>query len=463
MLFIFVAVQATLAFVLSIASGFSIVPFLVATLLCVLAVGITLKRHIAVLSPFTIVVGTIPIVYGIRPLYLTLQEDALSLAEGLNPQTFPYALVLIIIFVGFIFVGYFSSLGSSVGRKLPVPFPVAWSRRRVRIAVVSLSLVTIFLYALTLRITGLSLWAAFTQQIAFRAATSSSGMYYITGTIWWCMWAIFLLLFIPVVTLKVTFFHTVQFALLFVLLTIFSIPYGSRGIIVGPVLEILWLLDMAWFKTRLSFTKLLPILVIMTIFIGAYGVFRDFNRYGNIPTEEITQALVREGGQGILERVISRADLFDFFVWSLDDFPTNEQTYLFGRSVLDFLLQPIPRALYPDKPSQTSAFLIGQLLSEYHRDWTPEFGLITELYINFWILGIVIGAMMFGVVIRVMETYIDLNISNPSVRFWYAPLLTVSLGWFLQGFNSPTSITFITSTILSCIVLAFIARRRNIA
>ena len=449
-----------LVVVLEVFAAYQFVPTLAACVLFVLAMALLLKRRVALMSPFTVALGTIAAIYGLRPLYLALFPNSASMAVGMDFSLFLPAMVLVLVFVLSILIGYFSRIGTTVGNRLSVPFPALWSERRVRLAILVLIVVSFSSYVMMVRSSGFSLSAGFTNPVAFRAVTSAEGAFYVAGTAQWSMSAIFFLTAILILKRGWTVSRGLFLLFLFACLAVFSIPYGTRGAFLQPIFGILWLSDTVWLRKGLSLSKLIPIVLAVLLFTGAYGVFRDYNS-GISRTNNLNQTLATEGVTGIVERTLNRFDAFDFFVWTLSAFPTPKQGYLLGRSAVDFIVQPVPRSIWADKPSQTSAFLAGLFLPNYGRQWTPEFGLITELYVNFWIFGIVLGGVAFGVLVCALEAYLAKHRNNPSVLFLYAPVALLPMSWLMAGFNSSTTIALVMNIVFGTIVLWFVGKRKT--
>lgn len=106
----------------------------------------------------------------------------------------------------------------------------------------------------------------------------------------------------------------------------------------------------------------------------------------------------------------------------LEEFPRNH-SYMRGRGYLTAILFPIPRAVWPSKPISTGNY-VSRLW--YHTDDLPNtLGLppMGELYVNFGILGVIVGMFVAGRVVRVMNTYLRTHSGN--LVLWLAWLLVL--------------------------------------
>ena len=374
-----------------------------------------------------------------------------SIADKVDPELFVPALGLVLAFVLAFVSGHLGPWGKGLARFLPVP-QAHWARGRVWLVQAILAALSVGLYFILLRLAGMSLAAAFLQPTDFRAVTSAEGLFYISGLLLWSMWAIFFLEMIRRAPDGFTPLGLLTLAALAGVFVVFTLPFGARGFVLGPLIGILWVMDMAVLRRRLSLAVVTPICFVVAVFVGGYGVYRDFNA-GFSSDRYLDEAITNAFGIDLLDRFAARFDNFDFLVWTIDEFPTKRQGYLWGRSATDFLLQPIPRSVMPGKPSQTSAFLMDVLKPTYDRTITPEFGLISELYINAWIPGVMLGAFAWGIAMRALDEYLMSQRHNRSVVFWYSSIALLPMGWLLAGLNSFGSVLFITNTVFAAAVL----------
>ena len=73
--------------------------------------------------------------------------------------------------------------------------------------------------------------------------------------------------------------------------------------------------------------------------------------------------------------------------------------YQYGRTFANWLLAPIPRALYPDKPMIVTGPIIGTEIYNTRVSGVPP-GFIAELYWNFYIPGVIFGMLFMGVLLK---------------------------------------------------------------
>jgi hypothetical protein len=320
---------------------------------------------------------------------------------------------------------------------------------------------TALLYLLMLRNSQMTLREAFTYPINFRSATTVGGLYYVSGCALWCLWS---LLWLPLVAMIGRPLSSIRVAILVALFgfaALFTFPYGSRGALLIPVIGVAWVVENTVLHKPLNILKLAPIVGALVIATGLLGVTRVVASTGPVTSGRVFEALQSGGLTSLLDHSMARFDTFDFLAMVVNKYIASGQHFLAGRSFFDLLIQPVPRSLYPDKPSQTSAFLTGIFYPELGRIWTPEYGMIAELYINFWVFGVIIGAVLFGILIRALDDYLQRHRHSPAILFWYAPLVTIPMSWTMSGFNSFASVVFVLDTFLAVVLLLLLRRRRT--
>ena len=73
--------------------------------------------------------------------------------------------------------------------------------------------------------------------------------------------------------------------------------------------------------------------------------------------------------------------------------------YQYGKTFANWLLAPVPRAIYADKPMITTGPIIGTEIYNTRVSGVPP-GFIAELYWNFYIPGVIFGMLFMGVLLK---------------------------------------------------------------
>jgi hypothetical protein len=100
-------------------------------------------------------------------------------------------------------------------------------------------------------------------------------------------------------------------------------------------------------------------------------------------------------------------------------------SHLLGQTYADIPLFFVPRALWPDK-SIAWSYHFSFLLAEYTGHGAGEFAATTyigELFLNFGIIGVMIGTVAFGLVMRAIYEYLIGRVRTKSAQLIYAVLL----------------------------------------
>lgn len=128
--------------------------------------------------------------------------------------------------------------------------------------------------------------------------------------------------------------------------------------------------------------------------------------------------------------------------------------FQYGKTYYSWILAPIPRTLWPEKPVIHS----GPILTEkvYNRDQlktggTPPGG-FTEMYWNFGVLGLAIGSFFYGFLSKAIYVCYRSVRRDHSTLILYLPILyTISLLYVSTGFS------YFIILLLQKIIIAFIA------
>jgi oligosaccharide repeat unit polymerase len=173
------------------------------------------------------------------------------------------------------------------------------------------------------------------------------------------------------------------------IIIIINIFTGSRGTLVYLFVNLL-IADKILLG-NISKTKILVIIVISVIFSVWYGAARS-------------GLSVELSVESVFSETLKRFDSFDNMMRE-GDIIINNNYYFGGRSIIDFLMQPIPRDFMPEKPLLfTSRMTKDYLPNIFSNNVTYDFPGILEAILNFGILpGIFLFSAFSVVLIKVMQ------------------------------------------------------------
>ncbi|ROR92535.1 hypothetical protein EDD33_3426 [Nocardioides aurantiacus] len=315
-------------------------------------------------------------------------------------------------------------------------------RAPLGVALVAGSLAVVGLL-LSAQIAGVTMRFAYTQPTLFRSLVNDGGQFYVTGVSIALAWLPFWLALVLIP--RDQSWRVPCIALTFIFGAVLIFPYGQRSYYAAPLLAMI-----AWRERNVGAIKLraiVPLTVLVILGAGAYATFRVENTtVGDSAQVSARQSVTDFSG---------RFDSFDFFAQTY-------QTYdgrLWGRTLLDLATQPVPRSLFPDKPSQTSAYLITLQQPETDRTFTPEYGIVTELWINAGTGGVILGGLFFGWLVGRMSVLAERSMVNPRRALMVLPFLTFPAQWLLGGINSFTTIVLILFGTIYVGIARFVVRR----
>lgn len=103
-----------------------------------------------------------------------------------------------------------------------------------------------------------------------------------------------------------------------------------------------------------------------------------------------------------------------------------------GATVGDFFTRPVPRGLWSEKPLSPRETIISRLWpNEYlHGVANPEFSVLLYFYLDFAILGVIVGMAAYGVIARTLYEYFRAHGDNVVVRLLFSfsvPFVVIAL------------------------------------
>ncbi len=179
-----------------------------------------------------------------------------------------------------------------------------------------------------------------------------------------------------------------SFWALFALAVLLSASQGGRAGILKIILSMIVISH--YVVRRMNFKRLAPVLALAIIIILAGNFLRlQSQRYDNA---------------GFWDRLYSRGDfdVVDTFMVTLKNVP-DVVPYQLGMTYIAVLTGPIPRSVFPTKPYGAAGVYTSILFPEFwdaKNTFSP--GILSELYMNFGSLGIIIGMMVYGALLRMI-------------------------------------------------------------
>jgi oligosaccharide repeat unit polymerase len=203
-------------------------------------------------------------------------------------------------------------------------------------------------------------------------------------------------LFIPAVLILVAFWHHEKLSNIIkiniLLIFIFYLLTAARWRLILFTLS-LFNLYLIRKKRKISLYKILIIGICVMIVMPIIGYYRSISG----PEKTV---MIR--GDKYIKSVMSSLSIFETFLVIIDNIPKN-MDFLYGDVLLYIPKYFIPRKIWPDKPYPKELEIIWALTGGRNLGYTaPLFG---ELYINFGIVGVIVGMFIFGVFCRTIYEY----------------------------------------------------------
>lgn len=174
-------------------------------------------------------------------------------------------------------------------------------------------------------------------------------------------------------------------------LAIAFLSVGSRSSVIYPVFIglIIWMLR----ERRVVYLPVIVGVVVAIYVVGALGAFRRSGWEGDTRWGAVTEVGVFDaitgGAEGEITRRSSSSDVSFAILARVPD----EVPLLWGRSYVEALTAPIPRALWPGKPGQVGG-MAGRVFFNMQAGVPP--GAVGEAYWNFHIPGVILVFGCFG-------------------------------------------------------------------
>ena len=339
------------------------------------------NRHFGFTSP-SIYIYLFPFVYFIIKyfLYVALSLPAL---DGLHQDDFNLAGAYFLLFFLICFISYYISLIYQAKE-----ITVISLAPRIRIGTAAYGiLITVFLFLISKN--GLD---TLTQPYRNRLVLTSQGMAYI---------------YVLYQFLCFSFVVSLMSQRNYTGLIVFSVIYSVMAFLTSSAASQLWLLlTIIMSYGMVHRNKVLKYILILPVFIVPYLIFTGvhrvhaFNR--NVTLEEITELLRKTFDQGYLlgalTKILHRIDQLESFTLLVNALDRGRLEYGYGESLWKFLIQWVPRSIWPDKPLNFTNEMTMIFRPEvYYSSAANNFTGIGEFIYNFGWVGLFVGGIIFGI------------------------------------------------------------------
>lgn len=254
----------------------------------------------------------------------------------------------------------------------------------------------------------------------------------------------FLLFLTGIVTLAFPVLTSVRGQLVNFMLTIFIIWYylGSRKSKQKRLPKM---------KVALSIIMVVIIILVMT------GMRASKN------SEDVTDFVSLSS---IAENIFGSGNFFGVAKTSvaLEEIPKNVN-YLYGESLIQWIVSPIPRSLWPEKPLSLDfrfgSEVYGQDFSNNSGGGRPP-GFMVELYWNFGVVGVIVGMFFLGLFLAVLYRSFHplLLMKNKTAVLLYS-IFVLPLAMLLIGNDLSRTIVTILKSLVPTLLILWLIREKN--
>lgn len=196
---------------------------------------------------------------------------------------------------------------------------------------------------------------------------------------------------------------------------------GSRG----AALQVLVSVGLIWalMRQKIPWKVAFILLPFMFLSIGLLGAIRTSSWSGSTADQTLSSASWSESLESAtteIEQRVAAAAPVPVVARGID--VTNGP--LLGQSYLVVLTEFIPRAIWRDKPRGVGSLYAQRFLGAPKGGTTIPVGPEAELYWNFGLPGVVVFALIYGILIRVVYNFFWRRYPDPFVTVFYVTFLT---------------------------------------
>jgi oligosaccharide repeat unit polymerase len=113
----------------------------------------------------------------------------------------------------------------------------------------------------------------------------------------------------------------------------------------------------------------------------------------------------------------------------------SEEDHMMGESFIMFLVAPIPRLIWPEKPSVRLGPYVGQALLDFNNNSGAPPSAIGEFYINFGMTGVVLGMFLMGVLLKIVHSTYAIAPNPVFSRVRYALAVMIFVHFLIADFS----------------------------
>lgn len=345
------------------------------------------------------------LLFIVRPVFdLALGSDFIGPAPILDMPTAEAfnkgLLYLIPCFILFL-VGYYSRAGRTAARALP-EVPASWSIPKFRLYAPLFVLTGILsYYFLVAHFGGMNYYISNKQE----TLTAGGQGYYLAGLS--LLFQVFIVGF--TITLKDGKERFSTYAVMLPIVLVIGFLSGAKELFLLPVFSVLITINYLKKKVR-PLVFVLIASVFMAVVVPVFNTYRHINDFFELQTK-VEELVERTDPEKMARDSMGRFYGIDSVAIIIRDTP-GVMDYQYGKTLLPVALFWIPRQIWSEKPVVSFGKVFG---ATYLHEWFFNTGtaasptILGEAYINWHLAGMMLTALVFGVVLRASYEYLIIN------------------------------------------------------
>ncbi|MFQ5707302.1 MAG: O-antigen polymerase [bacterium] len=413
-------------------------------------------------QPLNFVILTTLFGVVLRTFYIVFAENENTrsfLLLGKHPMILFNSSILIVFALLFMIAGYLARVPQINLSRFAIIRKSEWNSRRFIFVVVILILISVS--TIILYIQKLGLLNILSDKLSIKRSLIVQGARYEYAALGYYLWGASLISYVFYLLLALLaysgrkLFSPIGILVLLVgaLAAIFPVITSSRGEVLFHFVyaALIW----HYLRGSISIRKLIPIITLtIGIFVllaalravgqgGKYTVLRDY-----LQIEKIIEVTV--GNRNWLG-VAKTAHILDAVPEKLD--------YQYGKTLLTWIVAPMPRTLWKEKPIIRAGPILGRqiFMRKVDRTGVPP-GYIGELYWNFGIIAIPLGMFLLGYWLKFLYfNFVKIITNNKNALLIYVFLMVPFSLNLLGGDLTGVIIKVVTSLLTLIVLLKFIS------
>jgi hypothetical protein len=261
--------------------------------------------------------------------------------------------------------------------------------------------------------------------LAFRQFIQSQGMFYLLSIYIFLLGAVSI--YVPYIIIAQRKMPSSLVMLAYAVSAGFAIISGFASMIVSMITVPLFFWSVCYRKRiELGLVLLLPVVV---VFVVLYTAYRDANLSGSDISVTDAIHLVADNPDAAAN-LLNRFDYLEGFAKAHRYLENQDPDW--GASMIQVLLQPVPRALWPEKPDNFSTSMTRELLPDNLQiGVTANFNSLNEFVKSFGDLGVLVGGLFLAAILVVTYCVFDAAVDRPYLAVYYVIVL---FNYFQMGF-----------------------------